>query len=137
MSELSDQRAPGAATWVEFARYFAVSGGGFVVDLSALAFCYEVLGLPLLVANTISFSTGMIAVYLGSIFWAFERRSLRDARMEFAIFCAIGLVGLGVNHAALWAAVSLVGLPYVIGKAGAAGASFLANFILRKTALFR
>ena len=121
----------------EFVRYFAVSGAGFLVDLGVLAFLVEVAALPLLAANTISFSLGMIAVYLGSVFWAFQRRSLRNRRAEFLIFCAIGVVVLAVNHAGLVGAIAWLGVPYYIAKIVAAGASFAANFVIRKAILFR
>lgn len=130
-------RTSGAPVWAEFARYVAVSGGAFIVDFSALAIGVEVFGLPLLTANAISFTLGLITVYVGSILWVFERRTLANKRVEFAVFCLIGLIGLGVNQLALWGATSLIALPYMIGKVGAAAASFAANFALRKTALFR
>ena len=136
VSELSSGGAPRRRPWVEFARYFAVSGMGFVVDFAALAALVEIFGMPLITANTISFTLGMVAVYLGSIYWVFGNRRLANARHEFLIFCLIGVVVLAVNHAALIGAVDWFGVPYYIAKIFAAGASFVANFIIRKVVLF-
>lgn len=121
----------------EFVKYVAVSGGGLAVDVAALAFGVEILGLPLLTANAISFSLGVVVVYLGSIFWVFNRRRLSNPRTEFILFAAIGLVGLGVNQLALWSVVTATGAFYGLGKLAAAAASFVANFIIRKWVLFR
>lgn len=124
------------ARGVEFTRYLAVSGLGFAVDFSLLVFGVEVLSLPLFVANTISFICGVVVVYIGSIRWAFDNRKLTDKQAEFMIFCAIGIVGLGVNQIALWFGAAALALPYALAKIGAAGASFLSNYLMRKAALF-
>lgn len=136
MSELSERAAPPAPAFGEFLRYFLVSGAGFGVDVATLAALVEFASLPLLAANTISFSLGMVAVYFASIWWVFDARRLTSARAEFVIFCAIGVVVLGVNHLALLGLVSLVGMPYVYAKVLAAGASFTTNFVVRKLILF-
>ena len=141
MSEVSESdgrqgRDPRKFVGGEFARYFAVSGVGFVVDFISLAALVELAALPLLIANSISFTLGMIAVYLGSVLWVFDRRRLASARSEFVIFCAIGVAVLAVNHAALIGAVDWLGVPYYIAKVIAAGASFVANFVIRKVVLF-
>lgn len=136
MSEVSGRGGATVRPWAEFARYFAVSGGGFIVDFCVLAFLVEIVGMALIAANTISFTSGMIAVYLGSIFWVFETRRLEDARREFLIFCGIGVAVLTVNHIALLMVVEGFGAPYYIAKVIAAGASFIANFLIRRAALF-
>ena len=134
---MSEPSAQAARSGAEFARYLAVSGGGFAVDFLSLAFLVEIVGAPLLGANAISFSLGMIAVYLGSIWWVFGTRRLADAKAEFAIFCAIGVAVLLVNQAALAGAVAWLAVPYYVAKVLAAGASFAANFMIRKALLFR
>ncbi len=120
----------------EFLRYFGVSIVGFAVDFALLVFGVEVLGLPVLTANAISFLVGMLVVYVGSVIWVFAARKLENRIAELLIFIGIGVVGLLVNQGALWLGVSLLSLPYVIAKVGAAGASFVSNFIMRKVALF-
>lgn len=136
MSELSERGAPPARALGEFSRYVFVSGVGFGVDVASLTLLVEIVGLPLLFANTISFSLGIVAVYLGAVVWVFDTRRMANARTEFVIFCAVGVVVLGVNHLALLGTVALLGVPYLAAKVVAAGASFLANFALRKALLF-
>ena len=57
--------------------------------------------------------------------------------MEFAAFAAVGVVGVGVNSAGLWALTALAGLHYLVSKAGATAASFLCGYLLRRFLLFR
>lgn len=136
MSELSERGAPMAQAYGEFARYFLVSGFGFGVDVASLAALVEIGGLPLLAANAISFTLGMVAVYLGSIWWVFGVRRQESARAEFVIFCSVGLLVLAVNQVALYAVAELLAVHYPIAKIAAAGASFTANFAVRKLLLF-
>ena len=136
MSDVSGLGAASSRSWGEFIRYFAVSGVGLAVDFALLTALVEIAGMALLTANTISFMTGMIVVYLGSIYWVFSYRRLAQPGREFAIFCAIGVAVLSVNHIALLTAVDAMGEPYYVAKIFAAAASFLANYVIRKAALF-
>jgi putative flippase GtrA len=120
----------------EALRYVGVSLAGFAVDFSVLALGVEILGLPLLTANAISFMCGMLVVYMGSVLWVFAARKFENKIAELLIFCGIGLVGLMVNQSAMWFGTTALLLPYGLAKIGAAGASFASNFIMRKVALF-
>lgn len=120
----------------EFLRYLVVSGVGFVCDFGLLVFGVEVLSLPVLLANAISFTCGVIIVYIGSIRWVFARRKLTDKQAEFLIFCAIGVVGLAVNQVAIWFGTAALVLPYMLAKLFAAGASLTSNYLMRRAALF-
>jgi putative flippase GtrA len=66
----------------------------------------------------------------------FKYRRLQDARIEFASFTAIGVVGLAINAAAISFGVRIVGLHYLVAKCGAAGFTFVWNFVARRQLLF-
>ncbi|PWE16748.1 GtrA family protein [Marinicauda salina] len=124
-------------TAIEAWRYLLVSAVGLAVDFGLLALLVEFDLAPLLIANAVSFTAGVIVVYLGSIGWVFGARRLKAPHIEFAIFAAVGIVGLGVNEAALWLVAEIGGVHYTLGKIAAAAASFTSNFLLRKALLFR
>lgn len=56
--------------------------------------------------------------------------------MEFAGFATIGIAGLGVTEVVLWLAIEMLDVIPEAGKLGAAVATFLFNFALRKLLLF-
>lgn len=121
---------------VELPRYFAVSAAALAVDAGGLWLLYELVGLHFMAANAVSFLLGSIVAYLGSIFWVFRSRRINGPAVEFALFVAIGLGGLLVNEAMLWAGVVLAGSGLAAAKVAAAGSSFAFNFVVRKYLLF-
>jgi putative flippase GtrA len=66
----------------------------------------------------------------------FNYRRLKDQRLEFASFAVIGVVGVAINAAAMSIGVKFLGLHYLIAKCGAAGFTFLWNFLARRQFLF-
>ena len=52
-------------------------------------------------------------------------------------YALIGVLGLGVNNAAIYGAIEWLGMPLLISKAGAAVMTFMLNFSARKFLLFQ
>jgi putative flippase GtrA len=121
----------------EAGRYFLVSLIALATDFGLLYILREGLGLEILTANAISFSTGAFVAYVGSVRWVFRHRRLNRPYREFLVFFVIGLGGLAVNEAVLWGFTAFSGLPWQISKGFAAGSSFVFNFVVRKWLLFR
>jgi putative flippase GtrA len=117
-------------------RYGAVSGCAFAVDVAVLFVLVHYFSWWYVAAASASFLVGLIVGYLLSITVVFKYRRLQDARIEFASFAAIGVVGLGINAAAISVGVRILGLHYLIAKCGAAGFTFLWNFVARRQLLF-
>jgi putative flippase GtrA len=120
----------------ELVPYFGASAVGLALDVSLLWLQVSVLGVPYLAAAAISFLAGTVLVYWAAIRHIFAFRRLASARNEFAIFVAIGLVGLAINLGVIHVGVSRLGLHYLVAKGGAAGFTFLANFAMRRLLLF-
>ncbi len=120
----------------EFVRYFAVSAAALGVDFACLLVLVEA-GIHYLAANALAFACGAVAAYVGSVRWAFSRRRLADRSLEFALFAGVGVAGLVVNELVLWAGVSVAATSLTYAKLGAAGASFLFNYGVRRAILFR
>jgi putative flippase GtrA len=121
---------------MEALRYGGASGCALVIDLSILGALVHYFSWGYLAASATSFLAGMCVAYLLSVQFVFEQRRLRDRRIEFATFAAIGALGLALNAAVIFVAVNYFGLNYLLAKVAAAGATFFCNFISRRQLLF-
>ena len=120
----------------EALRYAAVSACGFVIDITILFILVHYFSWWYLGAATASFVAGLVLGYALSITLVFKYRRLKDWRLEFASFAVIGAGGLAVNAATMFFAVKYLGLYYLIAKCGAAGFTFVWNFVARRQFLF-
>jgi putative flippase GtrA len=120
----------------EGARYLLASGVAFAVDFGAYSGLIRLGGVDYLVAAPIGFTLGLVVVYALSVRWVFRHRSVADARLEFTIFAAIGLAGLGLNQLVIYAGVERAALPYEAAKLVSAAIGVCFNFFCRKVLLF-
>ena len=133
---------PGAAVdlrqaGTELIRYFVASAAALAVDFGLLTLLTEVAHLHYQVSAALAFVCGAAVIYVLSIRWVFgTRRMGRRPSAELAIFVAIGVVGLGLNHVILGFGTEQLGLPYQISKVASVGAVFTWNFVARKLTLF-
>jgi putative flippase GtrA len=116
--------------------YTAVSGGALLVDLTMLWVLVHYFSWWYLAVATASFSAGLSVAYALSVKLVFQHRRLRDRRLEFASFASIGGVGVAINAAVISFGVKYLGQQYLIAKCGAAGFTFLWNFVARRQLLF-
>jgi putative flippase GtrA len=93
-------------------------------------------GFNYLVAATISFTTGMVFAYFGSVVFVYRGRRAYPFLTEAIGFFLIGTAGLIVNVFLLFAFVKLCGLSVGLAKAPTALFVFLFNFLVRRTLLF-
>jgi putative flippase GtrA len=120
----------------EALRYAAVSACAFFVDITILFVLVRYFSWWYLGAATASFLAGLLVGYALSVTLVFKYRRLKDRRLEFASFAAIGAVGVAINAAAMSFGVKYLGLHYLIAKCGAAGFTFVWNFVARRQLLF-
>ena len=120
----------------EALRYTAVSACALFVDITILFILVHYFSWWYLGAATASFLAGLLVGYALSVTLVFKYRRLRDQRLEFASFAAIGAVGVVINAAAISFAVKYLGLHYLVAKCGAAGFTFVWNFVARRQLLF-
>jgi putative flippase GtrA len=121
----------------EFARYFAAGLVALAVDFSLYVALTEIGGWHYLLSATAAFCAGLLTVYLFSVLWVFRDRRMARPWHEFLVFSAIGIAGLALTAAVLYALTDFLGLDYRASKVAAAGAVFLFNFGCRKFFLFR
>ena len=124
-----------AARVAEALRYFLASLAALTLDATLLWIGVATFGLPAWFAGAIAYAAGLALIYALSVRWVFARRAVSDARSEFLIFAALGLVGMVLNSATLYVATS-AGLALPLAKGLSAAIGFVANFISRKAILF-
>lgn len=117
-------------------RYAVVSACALAIDVAVLYILVRYLSWWYIAAATTSFLVGLIFTYLLSVTRVFKYRRFEDRRIEFASFACIGAVGLAINAAVISVGVKILGLHYLIAKFGAAGCTFVSNFVARRQFLF-
>jgi putative flippase GtrA len=119
------------ATWYGFASLCAL-----FVDGGILWVLVHFFLVGYLAAATISFICGASVAYWLSVKLVFQHHRLRNRGAEFASFVAIGVPGLAINAAVIFAAVEYFGLHYLLAKSMAACVTFGCNFFARRQVLF-
>ena len=104
-----------------------------VVDFGLLNVLYHVVGLPLLVANTISVSAGIVNSFLWNKHWTFSSGGWTQWRREAVVFVGVSFVGLLINDVGIYVLHSLWGDTSVLAvnaqKLGASVFSMGWNFV--------
>ncbi|MDH5325890.1 MAG: GtrA family protein [Gammaproteobacteria bacterium] len=124
-------------TLIQLIRYTFVGGFAFTVDFGTLYVLTEFFNVYYLVSAAIAFTIGLLINYTLSVIWVFDKRAVQNKWLEFAIFAAIGMVGLALNELFMWFFTEVVGLYYMLSKMISTGFVYLWNFIVRKITLFR
>jgi putative flippase GtrA len=120
---------------VEFLRYFVCSALALAADTGVYWLALR-LGVAYQGAAVAGFIAGVSTAYVLSVRWAFRRRSLANAHVEFLVFLAIGVAGLGLTEALLWLQIGVFGVGPIVAKLLSAVVVFLFNFVARKLVLF-
>lgn len=120
----------------EFVRYIIASAVALGLDTVFLFTLTSGLGINYLVSGALSFSAGLVFIYLASVTWVFDSRRLENRSGEFAIFALIGIIGLVINEVLLWLFTDIIGLFYLVSKALTISIVFGWNFSARKRILF-
>ncbi len=127
-----------------FLRFGLVGISGTLVDFIILTLLKELLHLPTLTANTISYSCGIINNFILNRLWTFpEARQARIAT-QFIRFTLVSLVGLALNDLLVtWLEVPLGALlnspeqGYLPAKLAATAVVLAWNFIGNRLWTFR
>jgi putative flippase GtrA len=117
--------------WLQLAKFCAVGGSGYVVNLCVFAFSVGVLDVHHLVAATIAFVVAVTNNFWWNRHWTFDARGGRagfQAPRFFAVSIAAFLVALTI----LELLVSLAGVPEVLAQAISIAVSTPLNFVGNK-----
>jgi putative flippase GtrA len=117
-------------------RYGLASALALAADVAVYVALLRLGGVHYLLAAPLGFLIGLGTIYFLSARWAFSVRRYADARVEFALFALIGLAGLALNQAAIYAGVTRLALSPEAAKLVSAALVFCFNFSARKLLLF-
>ena len=87
---------------VRFIKFALVGALGMAVDLSILNVLHGIVGLHLLVANSISFSAAVVSNFTWNRLWTFPETRDRPVHTQLAQFATVSVIGLGLNNLILW-----------------------------------
>lgn len=83
---------------VRFAKFGIVGTIGAVVDFTMLNLGYRVFGLPLVAANTLSFTLAVLSNFTWNRLWTFPESRTRPIRSQLPQFALVNVVGLVINN---------------------------------------
>lgn len=124
-------------TMIQLFRYFFVGGAAFLVDFITLFVLTDFFDIYYLISAAIAFILGLLANYILSVNWVFNRRTVENRKFEFGIFAVIGIVGLGLNEVIIWFFTDNFQMYYLYSKIISAVIILFWNFFARKITLFR
>lgn len=85
-----------------FSRFLAVGAIGTILDFGLLSLL-KTLGLPTLIANSVSFTTGVVNNFTWNRLWTFSDTKQAGWKRLFLQFVLVSLVGLALNNViVLW-----------------------------------
>lgn len=116
-----------------------------IIDFAVFSFLNYVVGIHYMTATFFGFTVSLIANYILSMRFVFERRDNLDRRVEFIAFGILSVIGLGLNEIIIYGCVDGIynhinelqalfgrGTAEMAGKIIATGIVMIYNFITRK-----
>ena len=136
------------AVLVKAASFALIGVVNVAVDFSVFSVAYFHLGLPIIVANVISWCVAVTGSYVMNSLITFAKESGRQLRVkDYGSFVLSQLGGLLANTTTVFVASYFIALvlhvprdaarPVLLAKVLAIGASFLVNFSLSHFIVFR
>ncbi len=118
-----------------FIRFAVVGGIGTLLDFGLLIVLKQFVGLPILLANSLSYLTGVVNNFTLNRLWTYPEARSRPMWAQFGQFLTVSLVGLALND-------SLVGvlhepMGYVAAKVLATVVILFWNFLANRYWTFR
>ncbi len=86
---------------LKFLKFGVVGASGMVVDFAVLILMRDVVGLPDLWANTVSFTTAATTNYILNRIWTFRSQD-KQVGVEYLKFLGVSIIGLGINNGVLY-----------------------------------
>lgn len=131
-----------------FLKFSVVGTIGALVDFGTLYLLHAVLGLPILLSNTCSFTAAVCSNFFWNRYWTYPDSRSKPIRAQLLQFFAVNVVGWGINTGILvylrFPCASLVGglltlepetaykLGYNLAKAIATGVVLFWNFFINR-----
>jgi putative flippase GtrA len=125
-------------------RYVVVGLMGTILDIGLYALLHIMLGMPILLANSISYCAGMLNNYFFHRYWTFANRSHKAVSLQLSEFMLVCISGLIVNNLLVLLFAQPFGLLFasdatsdLLSKVAAQGLSMCWNFLANHLWTFR
>ena len=120
----------------EIGRFAVVGLINFGIDVAVFSIALYLLGIHLIVANTIAYSLATINSYLMNKYWTFAGHSDRNiSTTEFTRFLLFNIGGLALSNLTVFLLAEYL-MP-LIAKLGAVGVTFVWNYLTIRRFVFR
>ena len=111
----------------QMSRFAVVGVLNTAIDFALFAVLYFLLEIPIVIANTLAYCTGVLNSFIWNKYWTFsEQPQDKRAIQQLPLFFALYLVGLGLSNLTIWILAPL--MPALLAKLFAVGVSFVWNF---------
>ncbi len=117
---------------VQMFKFGIVGGIAFIIDFVFLFLFKEFLSLPVILANTLSFTISTIYNYIASVTWVFDVNKENDKKKQFITFIVFSIIGLLLNDLIMWILTGIFIIYYLASKIIATIIVMIFNFITRK-----
>lgn len=114
-----------------FAKYFVVALIGLVTDYLTLIVTKQLLGANYLVATICGFLVGLTVNYALSQRYVFSDPKIASGGINFALFAAIGGVGLLLLSGLMIVFTGLLGINYLVAKTISTVFVYIWNYFAR------
>ncbi|MFZ2359322.1 MAG: GtrA family protein [Anaerolineae bacterium] len=104
LHRLSEMTGLPSQELIRFLKFATVGAIGMIVDLTVLNVLHKAFGLPLLVANTFSFTIAVLSNFTWNRLWTFPESRQRPLHTQLVKFALVNLIGLAINNLVLWTA---------------------------------
>ena len=128
----------------EFIRYIFIGGTAFCMDILTLYFFktqvfFRSGDIGIYISTALGFLAGLIFNYIFSLIFVFESaKEQKKGRsiFSFFLFCLIGIIGLFLTEAGMYAGVDFFNINYLLTKAIVAVIVLIWNYVARKVLIF-
>jgi len=86
---------------VRFAKFMAVGAIGAVVDFGTLYVLHILVGLPIVAANTISFTAAVLSNFTWNRYWTYPDSRSKPIRTQLVQFFVVNIAGWAINTGVL------------------------------------
>ena len=117
-------------------KYLYVGAGAFAMEYGSFYLMYEVLHIPLIIANSGSFGLGLLTSFLLNRFWTFSTKEYsKKAAHQFGFYVTLALINLVLTNLIVeW--LGHMGFNPKYGKLVAMIVTSLWNYMLFKVIIF-
>ncbi len=82
---------------VRFVKFSVVGTIGAVVDFGTLYVLHAVLGVPIVIANTCSFTAAVLSNFTWNRYWTYPDSRSKPLRTQLLQFFVVNIAGWGIN----------------------------------------